>query len=92
MEVLTPGHFLIGRPIEAIPDSDLSYRLLPTLRLWHLCEALVRQASGTDGNQSTLYLTSLRKYSKWREPVKNLEVGNQARSQGGFFGFGQTPL
>ena len=42
MEVLTAGHFLIGRPIEVISDHDLSYRPISTLRHWHLCEAPVR--------------------------------------------------
>ena len=73
MEVLTPGHFLIGRPIEAVPGHDLSYRPLSTLRRWHLCEALVRHFWRRWQSE---YLTSLRKYSKWRNPVKNLEVGD----------------
>ena len=71
MEVLTPGHFLIGRPIEAVPDHDLSYR--PLLCRLHLCEALVRHFWRRWQSE---YLTSLRKYSKWRNPVKNLEVGD----------------
>ena len=72
IEVLTPGHFLIGRPIEALPDSDISYR---KLRRWHiiLCEALVRHFWKRWQSE---YFTSLNKFSKWRRPHKNLEVGD----------------
>ena len=73
MEVLTSGHFLIGRPIEAIPDHNLSYRPISILHRWHLCEALVRHFWKRWQSE---YLTSLRKCSKWHKPVKNLEVGD----------------
>ena len=63
IEVLTPGHFLIGRPIEALPDSDISYRKLSIQRRWHLCEALVRHFWKRWLSE---YLTSLNKFSKWR--------------------------
>lgn len=43
IEVLTPGHFLIGRPLEALPDSSISYPPNNGLCRWHLCQALVRQ-------------------------------------------------
>ncbi len=40
---LTPGHFLIGRPLEALPDYSLSNQPNSLLRRWHLCQALVRR-------------------------------------------------
>ena len=64
LDVLTPSRFSIGRPIEAIPDSDLSYRPLSTLRCWHLCKAMVHHF----WNRWQLdYLTCLRRYSKFFE-------------------------
>ena len=71
IEILTPGHFLIGRPIEAIPDHDMSSQPLSLLRRWQLCEALVRHFWK---RWQAEYITSLRKLSKWRRPVKNLQV------------------
>ena len=32
VEVLTPGHFLIGRPLQSIPDPSFSYRSISLLR------------------------------------------------------------
>ena len=73
IEVLTPGHFLIGRPIEALPDHQSSYQPMSILRRWYLCESLVRHFWN---RWSSEYLISLRKYSKWRQPARNLQVGD----------------
>ena len=43
VEPLTPGHFLIGQPLEALPEPPSSYQPMSTLRRWQLCQALVRQ-------------------------------------------------
>ena len=40
-EPLTPGHFLIGRSLDSLPDHSLSYRSIPLLCRWHLCQNLV---------------------------------------------------
>ena len=37
IEALTPGHFLIGKPPESIPDPAFSYHALSLLWRWHLC-------------------------------------------------------
>ena len=58
IEVLTPGHFLIGRPLEALPDPAESYQALPLLKRWHLCQALVRHLWK---RWSSEYLSTLQK-------------------------------
>ena len=72
-DTLTPGHFLIGRPLEALPDPAFSYRSTSLLRRWYLCQNLVRHFWE---RWSTDYLTSLRKYAKWHKPVRNLSIGD----------------
>ena len=42
IDALTPSHFLIGKPIESLPDPPLSYKPLPLLRRWNLCQKLIR--------------------------------------------------
>ncbi len=39
---LTSGHFLISKPLTALPDPQSSYRCVSLLKHWHLCQQLVR--------------------------------------------------
>ena len=66
-ETLTPGHFLIGRPMEALPDPAFSYRNVSLLRRWHLSQALLRQFWQ---RWSAEYLT------KWHYPTRNIAIGD----------------
>ena len=79
IEALTPGHFLIGRPLEALPDPSLSYRSLSLLRRWHLCQALVRHFWQ---RWSSEYITNLKSFGKWPYPTRNLQVGDIVLLQG----------
>jgi hypothetical protein len=73
IEALTPGHFLVGRPLESFPDPFSSYRSLSLLRRWHLCQSLVRHFWK---RWSKEYLVSLQRLSKWHRSRKNLLVGD----------------
>lgn len=72
-EVLTPGHFIIGRPIEAIPDSASSDQPISSLRCWNLCQALVKHFWR---RWSAEYLVTLQRLSKWRRPSRSFKVGD----------------
>ena len=73
IESLTPGHFLIGRPLESFPDPASSYQSLSVLRRWHLCQSLVRHFWKRWSGE---YLISLQRLSKWHRSPKNLTVGD----------------
>ena len=70
---LTPGHFLIGRVLEALPDPSFSYRSLNLLCRWHLCQALVHYFCQ---HRSSEYTTSLKRYTKWYHSSTNICVGD----------------
>ena len=78
IEPLTPGHFLIGKPLECLPDPHISYRPVSLLRRWHLCQALVRHFWK---RWSTEYLSTLRRYSKWHHPTRNHQIGDMVLLQ-----------
>ena len=64
IEIMTPGHFLIGRPLTAVPDP-------PSLR--QLCQALVRHFWK---RWSAEYLTTVNRLNKLRYPTRNIEIGD----------------
>ena len=70
---LTPGHFLIGKPLLSLPDPQLSYRSVSLLKRWHLCQHLVRHFWERWHKE---YLCSLNKYNKWRIPSRNIAIGD----------------
>ena len=69
---LTPDHFLIGKPLVVLPDSQVSYRLISLLKQWHLCQQSVRHFWEHWHNE---YLYALNKYNKWHFPTRNVTVG-----------------
>ena len=73
LDILTPGHFLIGKPLESLPDPAFSYRDLSLLRRWHLCQSLVRHFWK---RWSSEYLSTLRQFAKWHHPTRNPQVGD----------------
>ena len=70
IESLTPGHFLIGRPLKSFPDPASSYQSLSVLRRWHRCQSLVRHFWKRWSGE---YLIRL---SKWHHSPKNLTIGD----------------
>ena len=79
IEALTPGLFLIGRPIESLPDPSFSYHTVSLLRRWHLCQSLVRHFWQ---RWSLKYLSSLRKYTKWHKPTRKYLCRRRCSTRG----------
>ena len=73
ISVLTPGHFLIGRPLTSLPDPQASYRTVSLLKRWHLYQNLSRHFWE---RWSKEYLCILNKHNKWQFPTRNAAVGD----------------
>ena len=71
--MLTPGHFLIGAPLESHPNSEGTLCEVPLLRRWNLCQALTQHLWK---RWSSKYVDQLNKFSKWHRPSRNVQVGN----------------
>ena len=71
VESLTPGHFLIGRPLEALPDSPNSYRSISLLKRWHLCQHMVQHFWK---RWSSECIDIIHRFNKWHFPTRNLQV------------------
>ncbi len=73
IEVLTPGHFLIGRQLEAIPDPSTSFQKITVLRRWDLVQSIVRHFWK---RWSVEYVVNLRKLTKWYRSNRNIRIGD----------------
>ncbi|GFX27057.1 integrase catalytic domain-containing protein [Trichonephila clavipes] len=70
--VLTPGHFLIGKALTAIPQPTVP----DDLRHCDLWRLLTRMTQHFWNRWSSEYLTLLQSRSKWRIVQKNLDIGD----------------
>lgn len=70
--VLTPGHFLIGRPILAVPGPNELHEMSNGNR-WHLVQQL---ATHFWRRWSREYLHQLQQRQKWATPTRDIEVGD----------------
>jgi hypothetical protein len=72
LSALTPAHFLVGRPLIAIPNPDLSHVPMNRLSRWQLVQHIVQsfwKAWTRD------YLNVLQSRPKWNEPLPDLLPG-----------------
>lgn len=73
LEALTPGHFLIGQPLLAVPENNLIDVATNRLRRWQL----IRQAFQSFWRRwSHEYLNTLQGRKKWFRQKENLALGD----------------
>ncbi|CAG7786005.1 unnamed protein product [Allacma fusca] len=72
LSALTPGHFLIGAPLNALPEHDLTDIKLNRLSRWQHCQQLAQHFWRRWHNE---YLHQLQQRHKWNSVSENLAVG-----------------
>ncbi|XP_008189193.1 uncharacterized protein LOC103311377, partial [Acyrthosiphon pisum] len=73
IDCLTPGHFLIGQPLVALPDIDLTLTKQNVLTRWQL----LRQCNQQFWHRwSHEYLSTLQVRSKWASTGTSLAIGD----------------
>ena len=72
-EVLTPGHFLIGKALKSIPTTVPIHRNINVLRRWNLCQRL---AANFWERWVREYILHLQRFNKWSRPQRQVQVGD----------------
>lgn len=70
-EILTPGHFVVGRPLLSIPERGVENKL-GSLDRWKIIQRMRDDFWKQWRND---YLSSLQQRVKWKTPVPNIKVG-----------------
>ncbi|GFU13912.1 integrase catalytic domain-containing protein [Trichonephila clavipes] len=73
LQVLTPGHFLIGCPLLELPDHSLTNQSLSIHSRWSLLMKLKRMFWS---RWQLSYLNTLQSRTKWMQGQKDLTVGS----------------
>ncbi|XP_062712587.1 uncharacterized protein LOC134289894 [Aedes albopictus] len=71
-EALTPGHFLVQRPLTAVPEPSLEDLQRNRLSMWQQAQDYVQQIWT---KWSTQYLSDLHNRTKWTRKQDNISVG-----------------
>ncbi|XP_055715024.1 uncharacterized protein LOC129809241 [Phlebotomus papatasi] len=72
---LTPGHFLTGGPLTALPDPDLEFIPMNRLSRWQLCQRLSQQFAARWKRD---YVHHLQERTRWKSISPNVKVGDLA--------------
>ncbi|XP_046145725.1 uncharacterized protein LOC123989050 [Osmia bicornis bicornis] len=72
LSALTPGHFLIGSPLNAVPEPTLLDVSVNRLSRWQFLQQRLQQFWRL---WSTQYLQRLQAVSKWHHPSNEIKVG-----------------
>ena len=73
IQVLTPGHLLIGRPLTAIPSRDARVNKVSITKRWNQCQHLSNEYWRL---WKAEYLAILNRSAKWRRPQRNITAGD----------------
>jgi hypothetical protein len=73
LRALTPGHFLVGRPLTTIPDPDITNIPCNRLARWQLIQQLVQHFWKRWSNE---YVTRLQQRPKWLQPKEPITIGS----------------
>ena len=75
IEALTPGYFLVGKPLTALPEATRTDSSSPKslLKRWQICKSLLRHFWK---RWSSEYISQLGRYNKWRYPSRNIQPGD----------------
>ena len=70
---LTPGHFLVGRSLKALPHTPDKTSKITYRQRWNLCKRLVQDFWE---KWSQDYLQQLQEFQRWKHPKRSVQVGD----------------